>query len=280
VITPGQRQLFEENGLTIIDPQIDTATIDAVVSRIGNDVLGAGKPPAEAIHSNRPGSGRVVDAWKFDASVRQIALAPAVLAALSDLYGRRPQPFQTLNFRIGTEQKIHADTVHFNSEPSGFMCGVWLALEDIDEDNGALLYYPTSHKLPEFNLTHVFADAKFAARRPAPLDRPYSLSAIKRRFRGLTPKYDMEKDYLLYEEFIEAKLASMPNLRPALGTIKKGQALIWAANLLHGGSRQKDASRTRHSQVTHYFFEGCKYHRPLHNSDGKVRYDEKVEWVR
>ena len=36
-----------------------------------------------------------------------------------------------------------------------------------------------------------------------------------------------------------------------------------SANLLHGGSRQLATQRTRHSQVTHYFFEGCRYYTPL-----------------
>ena len=32
--------------------------------------------------------------------------------------------------------------------PEGFMCGVWVALEDMDMENGPLVYYPGSHKLP------------------------------------------------------------------------------------------------------------------------------------
>ena len=48
-------------------------------------------------------------------------------------------------------------------------------------------------------------------------------------------------------------------IEPQYATLKKGQALLWAANLLHGGSPQRDKRRTRLSQVTHYFFENCKY---------------------
>ncbi len=44
---------------------------------------------------------------------------------------------------------------------------------------------------------------------------------------------------------------------------KKGQALIWTANLLHGGDRQKDRNKTRWSQVTHYFFDNCAYYTPM-----------------
>src|SRR6202012_4631720 len=44
---------------------------------------------------------------------------------------------------------------------------------------------------------------------------------------------------------------------------KKGDALIWAANLLHGGGKHTEKSRTRWSQVTHYYFEDCAYYTPM-----------------
>ena len=62
----------------------------------------------------------------------------------------------------------------------------------------------------------------------------------------------------MWEALVEAK-----GLQPEYFQAKKGQALIWAANLLHGGSRQKDPSLTRWSQVTHYYFEGCSYYSPM-----------------
>ena len=36
----------------------------------------------------------------------------------------------------------------FSQTRPGCMCGVWVALEDMDMDNGPLVYYPGSHKLP------------------------------------------------------------------------------------------------------------------------------------
>ncbi len=38
---------------------------------------------------------------------------------------------------------------------------------------------------------------------------------------------------------------------------------MWAANLFHGGSAITDRGRTRHSQVTHYYFEDCLYYLPI-----------------
>jgi len=48
---------------------------------------------------------------------------------------------------------------------------------------------------------------------------------------------------------------------------RKGQALIWAANLLHGGSPQHDPKLTRWSQVTHYYFEDCVYYTPAFSDE-------------
>jgi ectoine hydroxylase-related dioxygenase (phytanoyl-CoA dioxygenase family) len=163
-----------------------------------------------------------------------------VLALLRDLYGREPLPFQTLNFRVGTEQAAHSDTLHFNSKPPGFMCGVWVALEDIDEDNGPLVYYPGSQKLPEVTMQDVGVPATSEA-------------------------------YLEYEAYIQ-RLIEREGLEPSSGHLRKGQALVWASNLLHGGAKQRDPQRTRLSQVTHYYFDGCQYYTPMHSTP------EHVEW--
>jgi hypothetical protein len=152
------------------------------------------------------------------------------------LYRREPIPFQTLNFCRGSEQRTHSDTIHFHSMPHGFMCGVWVALEDIDENNGPLHYYPRSHRLPIF--------------------QPQELGFV-----GSTQQHQYE-NMPLYEDFVEALLPTAGLERVNI-RVKKGQAFIWSANLFHGGSPIVDPGRTRHSQVTHFFFEDCVYYTPL-----------------
>lgn len=48
---------------------------------------------------------------------------------------------------MGTQQHFHSDAVHFQSDPPEFMCGVWIALEDIHPDAGPLSITPCSHRL-------------------------------------------------------------------------------------------------------------------------------------
>ena len=49
--------------------------------------------------------------------------------------------------------------------------------------------------------------------------------------------------------------------------LKKGEAIIWAANLLHGGKKIISNNRTRLSQVTHYHFQKCDlYYNPQYSN--------------
>jgi hypothetical protein len=125
------------------------------------------------------------------------------------------------------------------------------------------MYYAGSHKLPEVTVEQLNPKMRF-------LLTPYYEQIVKVMRRvgmarsTVTPVESiMEAIYCPYYEPFVAKMISRHDLEPSYAMIRKGQALIWAANLLHAGSFQKDKTRTRHSQVTHYFFEGCKYHTPL-----------------
>ena len=179
---------------------------------------------------------RVQDAWTTNADVRRLAVNGRVLQILSLMYGRRAFPFQTLNFPVGTQQHFHTDAVHFSSVPERFVCGVWVALEDIHEDSGPLVYYPGSHRLPILMNEHL------------------GVTAL-----GNTGPYD---HYARFEEVWQGLVAAL-GLQRETFCPRKGQGLIWASNLLHGGDRQRDPARTRWSQVTHYFFEDCAYYTPL-----------------
>lgn len=179
---------------------------------------------------------RVQDAWREDADVRAIACNKRVMDILSLVYDRRAWPFQTLNFPVGTQQHYHSDSIHFSSVPERFMCGVWVALEDVPADAGPLVYYPGSHKWPIiYNEMIEFCAGDVGEKKPT---------------------------QEIYEQAWEAMVRAT-KVEPQYFLPKKGQAAIWSANLLHGGSEHKNPERTRWSQVTHYFFDECAYITPM-----------------
>jgi hypothetical protein len=235
-LTPEERtiaQSLNRNGYAVFDfpDEKIEARIESIRERLA---------PEFSIENNDPAGpervtiGRIQDAWKSDEDVRAIAANKHVIELLSKLWGRRAFPFQTLNFPIGTQQHAHTDTVHFSSIPERFMCGVWLAMEDIHADSGPLRYVPGSHKWPIIN------------------------NAMIGR-RGW--KQELESAQLPYHDAWNALMAEH-GARFETFLPKKGEALIWCANLLHGGSPQTDLNRSRWSQVTHYYFEDCVYYTP------------------
>ena len=190
---------------------------------------------AEQITASIPKSYvRTQDLWRVNASAKSLAISPEVLTLLGGLYERRAFPFQTLNFRVGTQQATHADSLHFSSVPENFMCGVWVALEDIDMENGPLHYFKGSHKRPTA-----------------------TMQDIQRQSGGVVDQFFAQAHKPYEKEY---------------GLIKRGQAVIWAANLLHGGDPIIDQTRTRLSQVTHYFFDDCYYVTPINNISGSAEY--------
>ena len=215
---------YRENGFVILEHTgIDASTLDGAIRSLNGKYTQSATGYSEG--------GRRQDAWKLSNEVRLIATGETILSTLRKLYAREPIPFQTLNFLKPTEQRAHSDTVHFNTLPHGFMCGVWVALEDVDAENGPLFYYPGSQRLPVYHMHEL----------------------------QLQPGYG---SYRQYEDKIEAILQASP-YRPSQAHLKKGQALIWSHNIFHGGSKLIDRSRTRLSQVTHFYFPGCIYYTPM-----------------
>lgn len=234
-LSPGMEKLvraFQRDGYVILDPEIDEQTIEDA-ARDMRDI-----PPAKLLFSD---GTRLQDAWSMSDAIRRIAIAPKIMDVLKALYQRQPYPFQTLSFRCGSQQKTHSDTIHFGSIPYGFMCGVWIALEDIDEANGPLHYYPESQKLPVYDLLDIGVTAFTQAQ--------------------------AFENYSRYEDFVEGMMIREGLERVEL-QVKRGQALIWASNLFHGGTPIKDLARSRLSQVTHYHFHGCMYFAPLLSDPG------------
>ncbi|WP_327754953.1 phytanoyl-CoA dioxygenase family protein [Sphingobium sp. SJ10-10] len=233
-----------ENGYAVFD--FLDAELDARIERIKSNLSPRyGIDFADPHGDKTMGERRIQDAWMYDEDVRAIAANESVLDLLSKLYGRRAFPFQTLNFAVGTQQEAHSDSVHFSSVPERFMCGVWLAMEDIGPDSGPLFYYPGSHRWPI--VTNGLIGRRGYGSELRSAQDPYGPA-----WRALCDAHGAQQEIFL---------------------ARKGQALIWCANLLHGGSRQNNPNLTRWSQVTHYYFDDCIYYTPAFSDEAMGRLD-------
>lgn len=213
-------QKYEDKGYLILRNYLAPETADAINNEI------------EKLVNNgtlkfRYG-GKLMFAIHHSEVIRNIGNDKELLEFLSILLDGQAKLFQSINFIRGSQQKTHSDSIHMTTYPLGGLLGVWIALEDIDENNGALHYIPGSHKLPYF------------------LNSDYDNEGDVLRIG--------KKSYKAYEEFLEKKVKEL-GLKKEIFNARKGDLLIWHANILHGGEPHLDNTRTRKSLVYHYFDE-------------------------
>lgn len=173
-------------------------------------------------------SDRIHGAHQKMPSARAAWLYPPVLQFLEEYFKDTPCACQTLTYVNGSEQNAHQDSIHLTPYPSGFMCGVWIALEDVQENSGELFVYPGSHRTGSLRAG------------------PLGLHKV------------VNEDYSHYATFDRAimDLVESHGYERLIYRPKAGQILVWHENLIHGGSSRLNHERTRLSVVSHYFAKG------------------------
>lgn len=213
---------FHEEGFAILNKYLSGETVDAINEEVA-DLLKTKK--VKFRYGNK-----IMFAINKSEKLKQVGKDGQLVELLSALIGSEVELFQSINFLMGSEQRTHSDSIHMTTYPLGGLLGVWVALEDTDLDNGPLHYYPGSHKLPYY------------------LNSDYDNEG----------NYFMigDKDYTQYEKMLADKIKEH-KIEKKIFTAKKGDVLIWHANLMHGGEPHLNKDRTRKSMVFHYFNMNC-----------------------
>tara|TARA_Y200000002_G_C22679925_1_gene663601 strand:- start:200 stop:1063 length:864 start_codon:yes stop_codon:yes gene_type:complete len=223
---------FNRNGYVIIDLGLSKKTIKQIIQDTKNlAVKSSTKKNPDIYHYNE--SPRIIEAYKTSKKIKDLCLNKKILALLKYFYEKKPVPINSINFLRGTDQPLHSDYIHFSSSPHKYLAAAWVALEKTDESNGPLQVVPGSHKLDIVD---------------------YSLFGLKKP----TTMKELSKFYSVYENYIR-DLLKCKKIKTKTIKMKEGQALIWAANILHGGKKIQDKKKTRFSQVTHYHFDKCNF---------------------
>lgn len=213
---------FVRDGFFVLEQFHDSGTTGALNTEV-DQLLGAGKAGFNYTGRkifNLHEQSRLADEHFFRNE--------ALLRLLSFLLGKPVLPFQSLSFVQGSEQRAHSDSIHMTTEPPGYLIATWSALEDCPEDSGPLYYYPGSHRL-RYITTQDYDS-------------------------GNTRFTIGENSNRRYEDRI-ASLIQEHNLKKQVFLAKRGDVLVWHANLLHGGSAITRPGATRRSIVCHYYAE-------------------------
>ena len=230
---------FIKNGYVILEQAVAHDAIDAYQRDLqgatrGGSPLQASVPvagpqdksvvPLAEADINKPLT-KVLDTYVHLKSAHRLIYSRPIVDFLKLVFEENILAFQGLHFERGSTQAVHQDTAYVVLEQPMALCASWIALEDVKPGSGELIYYPGSHRLPD-----------------------WLYSGTHKHFNHERDKHEEHLAHLkaLNDRSLESGL-KLESFLP-----KKGDALIWAADLAHGGSEITDTSLTRRSLVTHY----------------------------
>jgi hypothetical protein len=237
---------WSAHGYVILDNLIESEILDDVWADYEKGVAnGKIKLLPEKAGEEDPYPGRYLNPHKKVGTFCQILKHAELLRSIRLLMEREPRPLQTIASHKGSQQGLHSDSIHMTTYPLGYLTAAWIAFEDIDPDCGPLVYYPGSHKLP-----YVFS-----------------------REVGISEEDFKKEGYAPYHARYEPRIREMvESMQPAYFHAKKGDVLIWHANLIHGGSARRKLALSRKSVVCHFFVKNAFVYHDLAASQSKQQY--------
>lgn len=230
-------RFFVENGYAVLRSAVDIERInifnrdieelgrnpppEAWVSCIeGGHSVGRQMLPGDIEEANK--SVRLLDAYSYMQSARDVIFAPKVMRFVKLVFERPVLTHQSLSFFKGSQQALHQDTVFVRISSPMELVASWIALEDIQPGSGELVYYPKSHQFPEF--------------------------LFEGKYKWLPPGSDEMSSYNQHL----GSCAQARNIPKTKFLARKGDVFIWSADLAHGGCEIEDPAKTRRSIATHY----------------------------
>lgn len=183
--------------------------------------------------------------------VRRAIFHDSIVDVISSIFDAPPVAMQTLMIEYGSQQGFHQDFPYVTAQQLPCMLASWIALEDVDDDNGPVEYFRGSHRVPCFE----WGDDRSLV-------------------------YD-NGDPELVDEFARylSDQCTQMGLERETFHARAGDVLLWHAGLAHAGSPIRDPSRTRLSLVTHYSTrEGYPHDRRFPDVEPVVRSCNGGSW--
>lgn len=164
---------------------------------------------------------KILDLHRTSIATEKIIFSDIIKRFFCALFEEEPLSFASLTFKYGSQQPLHRDTAFVKVDSPMNFAAVWVALEDVAEGSGELMYVPKSHRFKE----DLFNGSSKWFIKDSPQGKDYG-EYLKLEAK----KYKQEIKYF---------------------NPKKGDALIWSNDLVHGGAPRLSPDKTRWSVVSH-----------------------------
>lgn len=225
------------NGYVILEGAVDDKLCARLAAELADIFKNGSDVALYQVPEAPPGSGvhvppglpaermRLVDMYGFSRLAAEVLMAPAVESFLRLIFEDDPLCFQGLTFEQGSGQGLHQDTAYVVVDRPLELAATWVALEDIREGSGELMYVEGSHRLPDWKFG---GDSKH-----------------------WDPMVHGDETHTEWSQWLVRKSEEM-GLERKIFRPSRGDVLVWSADLVHGGSPVGDRSLSRRSIVGHY----------------------------
>jgi phytanoyl-CoA hydroxylase len=248
-----------ENGYVILEKCVPEAILNAALRDFDRGYSG-GMPElrfeCQDVLGNRKASPwqkemndvptKALDIHYYSLAIRELIFTETLTRFLGLIFDAPALATQTLGFLLGSAQSGHQDSAYVAYSIPRQFCASWIALEDVTLGAGELFYYPGSNQFPDYLYSNRYKSLHEAMRMEG---CPIPTAEVARHVQSLKDR------------------ATESGLKKDVFAAKKGDVLIWHADLVHGGSPVLRGV-TRKSVVTHY----CPKHvSPLYSEIKKTR---------
>lgn len=170
-----------------------------------------------------PGRFAVLDLHNRSGAALQAVSHEGFMPWVAHLLDEAPVLMQSQWFRFGSAKGTHADYVYYPIEQPLVTLTVWIAIDQVDGDNGPLYVVPGSHRLP----AHVFDQGQL-----------------------LWPHGEDLQQMRDYHAAMDAACTAW-GLAPVALPAEPGDVLLLHPRLAHGACVAADPGRSRRSLVLH-----------------------------
>lgn len=222
-MTPLQRQFLEEGVLHL--PNFLSPAVMQDYLRVRNEL-----PMERSARDNFWGGWSFPTPYMICDELKQLGLNKALMSTLQHVIGYEMGLHLCLTGWVSTERDFHQDTYLNPPNLWSHYAAVWIALEDIHPDSGPFQYVPGSHTWATLRQQKLF-----------------SYLTTEQKSSPHWPTFTQKEVARVCEEEIARRGAAVKTYLP-----KKGDVLIWHANLVHRGSEPKNRDLLRKSLICHY----------------------------
>jgi len=246
-LKPSEEMEFEEHGFVSLRGIFDASECEVIIHHMMD--LQSGRKRLEGFEP------RASDDWRrthnqhfYDPRAMELMLDERLRAPLRDCMNDEPEGVQTMYFFKGSEQHRHQDQYYL----PGCM-STWIALVDVNEENGTIWVQPGSHK--ERLIDHGAMMDEYGNEDFEPGD----------------PRYDLMVDETYDENCKSGRCGTDIPVEANAGDV-----VLFHGALIHRGGPIGDPSSFRHVMANHYIsrhFYGWPYPKwPRYSFDGDERY--------